>query len=105
MILTDHIMSRRYRTRLDRKDYIKFIRTAHKKGLYLKDLETNKKVYNYLYKTIKKGYYGVIYNKYIIVFSDYTNVGITILDLPRKYYKIICKLERIKKEENNNAKR
>lgn len=102
-MISDHLMHRRYRTGLSKKAFISFIDKAYKEGLRSKDIRKSTSLRYYMKDTIKEGYYGIIYRDYIVVFSSGSNVGITILNLPKKYIKISRKLFKSKKGEYNNA--
>lgn len=97
-------MHRRYRTGLPKKAFVSFIDKAYKYGLRPKDIKKSNSLRQYMKNTIKEGYYGIIYRDYIIVFSSGSNVGITILNLPKNYTKVAKRLSN-KKGDKNNAKR
>lgn len=85
---THHLDKRiKQRTGLPKKSHPNFLKRVVNFGLRVEDVKCKSKIYNYLKSITKEGYYIVVYNIYIVVFTN-SGVGITILYLPKEYHRI-----------------
>ena len=98
---TTHLNKRRKRIGLGKKGYQTFLARAFEQGLRLEDIKHKTKLYTYVKGITKDGYYPILYNYYIIIVSEVTDIGITILRLPRQYYK---SYQQVKGGNNNGQK-
>ena len=58
------------------------------KGLCVDNFKSNPDIYNYLNSITREGYTLKLFGEYIMVSSD-SGVGITILNVPKKYLKFL----------------
>lgn len=65
-----------------------YLNKAQLDGIFLDDTINYKYLHRYLYKHIDNDEYDLIlYNRFIIIYSKLTLVGVTLLYLPNKYHK------------------
>lgn len=106
MRVSNHLIERiRERTHLPRKAAISFLYRAIRDGIVQGDIK-NKSLKNYVDSTVHDGYYGIVYCRYLIIMSEGTNVGITLLNLPHRYNKLVDNMNfKTKGVKKQNAKR
>lgn len=80
-----------------------YFKEALEKGLHMTDVECRPSLKKYLDKKIKGNRLAVIYNRHIIIYSDYSNAAITILNLPKEFYSTVSSIYK-EKEKCLNAK-
>ena len=89
---TEHLSKRlSKRCHLNKSAQDNFLEKAYENGLRLDDIK-HKILYNYIKSVTKPNCYSIIYKHYILIISKKDNIGITILNMPREYIKIIDKL-------------
>lgn len=76
----------RKRANIKRNGCVAFLERALNEGIRLKDIRQNLKLYRYIKNITRDGYYSIIFKFYVLVFSN-DNVGITLLFLPKEFYK------------------
>lgn len=84
------------RANIKKKSSLKFINRAFDNGLRIQDVEHCSKLYSYMKENIRDGYYGIIYNMYLLIVSENTDIGITVLYIPKEYYKLVYAILRKK---------
>ena len=100
---TEHLSKRlSKRCHLNKSAQDGFLEKAYKTGLRLDDIKHKPTVYNYVKSVTRPNCYTIIYKQYILILSKKDNIGITILNIPKDYIKIIYKLY---KEEKTNDSR
>ena len=101
---SDHIVKRlTKRAKIKHGSQDKFLNKALTNGITYENT-TNNTIKDYIASITRKDCYAVIYQKYVIIFSKKNNVGITILNLPKQYWKIVDGIN-AKKEVKNNVTR
>lgn len=94
IITTDHVDKRiSDRVCSKRKAHQRIVSRALEEGLTIEDIKGKSKLYDYIRHKVKPGYYPIIYNYHIYILSKSDNVFITVLDLPKKYIKIVDKIK------------
>jgi hypothetical protein len=92
---TRHLNKRiKERTGLPKKAHKSFLKRILKSGLKVADVKSKSILYYYVMGLIKKGYDIIIYNPYLLIVSNDTGMGITILNLPKEYQKIVLSINK-----------
>lgn len=87
--ISNHLLNRiRERTHLPKKAAISFLYRAIRDGINQKDIKDSG-LRAYVESTVQKGYYGIVYCRFLIIMSEKDNVGVTILNIPNRYHKLI----------------
>jgi len=81
----------------------KFLEKAIEKGIRCEDV-TNKQLRDYMEKVSREGYYTIIYQKYVLIIAKDDNVGTTVYNLPKYYWKYVDYIY-AKKEGKKNVRR
>lgn len=91
------------RANIKKRSSLKFINRAFENGLRIQDVKHCSKLFSYMKDNVREGYYGIIYSMYLLIVSEETDIGITVLYLPREYHKLVSAILAKKKGENNNG--
>lgn len=81
----------------------KFLNKVMRDGIRYEDIN-NTVIREYLHGITRKGYYSIIYQRYVLIIAEEGNVGTTILNLPKQYWKIVDNIFS-KKEGKKNVSR
>ena len=101
---SDHIIKRlNKRANIKHGSQDRFLNKAIQCGIRYEDV-TNNTLKGYLEKITREGYYTIIYQKYVLIISENSNVGTTIFNLPKQYWKIVDHIYE-KKEGKKNVSR
>lgn len=73
---------------LPKKAAIAFFYRAVNNGINQRDIRNNS-LRKYVDSTVHDGYYGIVYCRYLIIMSNGSDVGITLLMLPHRYNKLV----------------
>lgn len=102
IIKTEHLSKRlSKRCHLNKSSQDAFLKKAYNSGLRIDDIK-HKHLYNYIKSITSPNCYAILYKQYILIVSKKDNIGITILNVPKEYIKVIYK---IYKEVNTNEVR
>jgi len=88
------------RTGLPRRSHANFLKRAIVHGLRINDTKSKSKLYTYLKSITQTNNYLIVYDRYIVMFA-FDDVGITLLNLPKEYHRIV---ELLYERKNNEYK-
>lgn len=101
---SDHMIKRlNKRANIKHGSQDRFLSKAIERGIKYEDV-TNHTLKDYLGKVSREGYYPIIYQKYVLIIAEDCNVGTTIYNLPKRYWKIVDAIY-AKKEGKKNVSR
>lgn len=89
MDITKHGLKRiKQRLGLSKKSAVRICHKVYKYGIHQKNIK-NRSIKKYVESTVRIGYYGILYCRYLFIFSNESDTMITILNIPNKYVKIL----------------
>lgn len=100
--VSEHFKKRlKERLHIPKKSAIKFVHKVLKNGIRTKDATTVLR--RYMVSVVHHGYYPIVYNRYLIVFSYDNDTAITIFKIPKQYENEVKFI--MKKRSTYNEKR
>lgn len=93
IVKTEHL-SRRLskRCHLNKSAQDSFLKKAYENGLRIDDIRHKQNLYNYVKNVTKPNCYSILYKQYILILSKKDDVGITVLNIPKEYIKVLYKI-------------
>ena len=87
---SDHLRKRlNKRANIKHGSQDKFLNKVIRDGIRDEDI-TNHSVKKYLDGITREGYYSIIYQRYVFIVAENGNIGTTVLNLPKEYWKIMA---------------